>query len=79
MMDHMEFKDIDWKDIDLKELESAVKELDDDELADSSGGTREYVRCRICKRPNSVIKTYGICQYCLRDFYKNKQNTNEGK
>ena len=29
--------------------------------------TRAYTRCRICGRPHSVLKKYGICRVCFRE------------
>lgn len=28
--------------------------------------TRGYTRCRICGRPHSVLRKYGICRICFR-------------
>lgn len=30
--------------------------------------TRAYSRCRICGRPHSVLKKYGICRICFREL-----------
>ena len=30
--------------------------------------TRAYARCRICGRPHSVLKKYGICRICFREL-----------
>ena len=30
--------------------------------------TREYTRCRICGRPHSVLRKYGICRICFREL-----------
>ena len=30
--------------------------------------TREYTRCKICGRPHSVLKKYGICRVCFREL-----------
>lgn len=30
--------------------------------------TREYSRCRICGRPHSVLRKYGICRICFREL-----------
>ena len=30
--------------------------------------TREYTRCKICVRPHSVLKKYGICRICFREL-----------
>ena len=29
--------------------------------------TRAYTRCRICGRPHSVLRKYGICRECYRE------------
>ena len=29
--------------------------------------TRAYTRCRICGRPHSVLKKYGVCRICFRE------------
>ena len=30
--------------------------------------TREYTRCKICGRPHSVLRKYGICRLCFREL-----------
>ena len=30
--------------------------------------TRGYNRCKICGRPHSVLKKYGICRVCFREL-----------
>ena len=30
--------------------------------------TREYTRCKICVRPHSVLRKYGICRVCFREL-----------
>ena len=30
--------------------------------------SREYTRCKICGRPHSVLKKYGICRICFREL-----------
>lgn len=30
--------------------------------------TRAYSRCRVCGRPHSVLKKYGICRICFREM-----------
>ena len=30
--------------------------------------TRAYTRCRICGRPHSVLRKYGICRICFREL-----------
>jgi len=30
--------------------------------------TREYTRCKVCGRPHSVLKKYGICRVCFREL-----------
>ena len=33
--------------------------------------TREYTRCKICGRPHSVLRKYGICRVCFRELAYN--------
>ena len=30
--------------------------------------TREYTRCKVCGRPHSVLRKYGICRICFREL-----------
>ena len=30
--------------------------------------TRYYNRCKICGRPHSVLKKFGICRICFREL-----------
>ena len=30
--------------------------------------TIEYTRCKVCGRPHSVLKKYGICRICFREL-----------
>lgn len=30
--------------------------------------TRAYTRCKVCGRPHSVLKKYGICRICFREM-----------
>ena len=30
---------------------------------------REYTRCTRCGRPHAVLKKYGICRICFREFH----------
>ena len=30
--------------------------------------TREYNRCKICGRPHSYMRKYGICRICFRNL-----------
>ena len=30
--------------------------------------TRAYTRCRLCGRPHSVLRRYGICRICFREL-----------
>ena len=30
--------------------------------------TRAYSRCKICGRPHSVLRKYGICRVCYREL-----------
>ena len=29
---------------------------------------RDYTRCRVCGRPHSVLRKYGICRVCFREL-----------
>ena len=30
--------------------------------------SRAYTRCKICGRPHSVLRKYGICRICFREL-----------
>ncbi len=30
--------------------------------------TRGYTRCRLCGRPHSVLRKYGVCRICFREL-----------
>ena len=30
--------------------------------------TQAYTRCKLCGRPHSVLKKYGICRVCFREL-----------
>ncbi|NLN47267.1 MAG: type Z 30S ribosomal protein S14 [Clostridiaceae bacterium] len=30
--------------------------------------TRGYTRCKICGRPHSVLRKYGVCRLCFREL-----------
>ena len=30
--------------------------------------TRAYTRCRLCGRPHSALRRYGICRICFREL-----------
>ncbi|HEY5466211.1 MAG TPA: type Z 30S ribosomal protein S14 [Clostridia bacterium] len=30
--------------------------------------TRAYTRCKLCGRPHSVLRKYGVCRLCFRDL-----------
>lgn len=30
--------------------------------------TRAYTRCRVCGRPHSVLRKFGICRICFREL-----------
>ncbi|MCQ2609228.1 MAG: type Z 30S ribosomal protein S14 [Lachnospiraceae bacterium] len=30
--------------------------------------TQGYTRCKLCGRPHSVLKKYGICRLCFREL-----------
>ena len=36
--------------------------------ANATVTTGAYTRCRICGRPHSVLKKYGICRICFREL-----------
>ncbi len=31
-------------------------------------GVRGYTRCRVCGRPRSVYRKFGLCRVCLREL-----------
>jgi len=33
--------------------------------------TRGYTRCRLCGRPRSVFRKFGLCRICLRELAHN--------
>ena len=33
--------------------------------------TRAYTRCRLCGRPHSVLRKYGVCRICFRELAYN--------
>ena len=35
---------------------------------DPKFSTRAYTRCRICGRPHSVLRKYGVCRICFREL-----------
>ena len=39
--------------------------------------TRAYTRCKICGRPHSVLRKYGICRVCFRELAYKGQITSE--
>lgn len=30
--------------------------------------TRSYTRCRVCGRPHSVLRKFGMCRICFREL-----------
>ncbi len=30
--------------------------------------TRAYTRCRICGRPHSVLRKFGVCRICFKEL-----------
>jgi len=30
--------------------------------------TREYNRCKICRRPHAYLRKYGVCRICFREL-----------
>ena len=41
--------------------------------------TREYTRCRICGRPHSVLRKYGICRKGYGDNHRPEGSSDKGK
>ena len=35
---------------------------------ESKFSTRAYTRCRLCGRPHSVLRKYGVCRICFREL-----------
>ena len=33
-----------------------------------TNSTRAYTRCKVCGRPHSVLRKYGICRICFREM-----------
>ena len=46
----------------------AKKALKVKQLRKTKYSTRAYTRCRLCGRPHSVLKKYGICRICFREL-----------
>ena len=41
--------------------------------------TRAYTRCKICGRPHSVLRKYGVCRICFRELaVRNRARTAAG-
>ena len=36
--------------------------------------TRAYTRCRLCGRPHSVLRKYGVCRICFRELAYKGEN-----
>ena len=36
--------------------------------AEPKFSTRAYNRCKLCGRPHSVLRKYGICRICFRNL-----------
>ena len=36
--------------------------------AEPKFSTRAYTRCRLCGRPHSVLRRYGICRICFLEL-----------
>ena len=36
--------------------------------AEPKFSTRAYIRCRLCGRPHSVLRKYGVCRICFREL-----------
>jgi len=37
-------------------------------LVNPKFSTRAYTRCKICGRPHSVLRKYGVCRVCFREL-----------
>ena len=46
----------------------AKKSMINKQQAEAKFSTRAYTRCRICGRPHSVLRKYGICRICFRNL-----------
>ena len=46
----------------------AKKALKVKQLREPKYSTRAYTRCRLCGRPHSVLKKYGIRRICFREL-----------
>lgn len=46
----------------------AKKSLINKQEREAKYPTRAYTRCKICGRPHSVLKKYGICRICFREL-----------
>ena len=53
----------------MKKRKSIEREIELKELGKITGGARAYTRCKICGRPHSIIRKYGICRICLRELH----------
>ena len=46
----------------------AKKSLKVKQQREQKYATREYNRCKICGRPHSYIRKFGICRVCFREL-----------
>ena len=46
----------------------AKTSLKNKQQATTKYSTRAYTRCRLCGRPHSVLRKYGICRVCFREL-----------
>ena len=49
---------------DLEKAETLIEHIN----VNQEFATREYNRCRICGRPHSYIRKFGICRVCFREL-----------
>jgi len=46
----------------------AKKSMKEKQQKKQKYSTQEYTRCRICGRPHSVLKKFGVCRICFRNL-----------
>lgn len=46
----------------------AKKSMINKQQAAPKFSSRAYTRCRVCGRPHSVLRKYGICRICFREM-----------
>ncbi|MEL7609594.1 MAG: type Z 30S ribosomal protein S14 [Bacillota bacterium] len=46
----------------------AKKSMINKQQAAPKFSSRAYTRCRVCGRPHSVLRKFGICRICFREM-----------